>query len=72
MAGIMIMDELAEITRKMKSLEAEVASLKSNREGAQESQQQNEQMVASALSELATRLEGLTAKLNGRAPAAVE
>lgn len=72
MAGIMIMDELAEITRKMKSLEAEVVSLKSNREGAQESQQQNEQMVASALSELAARLEGLTAKLNGRTPVSVD
>jgi Uncharacterized protein conserved in bacteria len=72
MAGIMVMDELSDLTRKMKSLEAEVEALKSVREGAQESQQQNEQMVAAALSELATRLEGLTAKLNGRTPASVE
>ncbi|AXV16124.1 cell division protein ZapA [Neorhizobium sp. SOG26] len=72
MAGIMVMDELSDLTRKMKSLEAEVEALKSVREGAQESQQQNEQMVAAALSELASRLEGLTAKLNGRTPAPVE
>ena len=72
MAGIMVMDELSDLTRKMKSLEAEVEALKSVREGAQESQQQNEQMVAAALSELASRLEGLTAKLNGRTPASVE
>ncbi|MCK8779185.1 cell division protein ZapA [Rhizobium sp. NTR19] len=72
MAGIMVMDELSDLTRKMKSLEAEVEALKSVREGAQESQQQNEQMVAAALSELAHRLERLTAKLNGRTPASVE
>ncbi|MEN3147906.1 cell division protein ZapA [Neorhizobium sp. IRAMC:178] len=71
MAGIMIMDELSEMTRKLGLLEAEVASLKSNRDGALENQQRNEQLVVSALGELASRLDGLTAKLNGRASAQV-
>ncbi|MCQ1850447.1 cell division protein ZapA [Neorhizobium galegae] len=71
MAGIMIMDELSEMTRKLGLLETEVAALKSNRDGALENQQHNEQRVVLALGELASRLDGLTAKLNGRTPAPV-
>lgn len=71
MAGIMIMDELSETNRRIAALEAEVASLKANSDGVLENQRQNEQVVVSALGELATRLESLTAKLNGRAPASV-
>ncbi len=71
MAGIMIMDELSEVTRRMSALEAEVAALKSNREGSLQTQERNEQVFVSALSELATRIEGLTAKLNGRTSAQV-
>ncbi|WP_105374756.1 cell division protein ZapA [Neorhizobium huautlense] len=71
MAGIMIMDELSETNRRIAALEAEVASLKTNSDGVLENQRQNEQVVVSALGELATRLESLTAKLNGRAPASV-
>jgi len=71
MAGIMIMDELSEMTRRVSALEAEVAGLKSNRDGSQQTQERNEQVFVSALSELATRIEGLTAKLNGRTPASV-
>ena len=71
MAGIMIMDELSETNRRIAALEAEVASLKANSDGVLENQRKNEQVVVSALGELATRLESLTAKLNGRAPASV-
>ena len=71
MAGIMIMDELSELTRKVGKLEAEVAALDANRDGALETQQHNEQIVVSALSEIASRLESLTARINGRAPASV-
>jgi cell division protein ZapA len=66
MAGIMIMDELSELTRKVSSLEAELGALRSNRLGAAESQQMREQQMVQAVSELTARLEGLTAKLNGR------
>ncbi|TWF55030.1 cell division protein ZapA [Neorhizobium alkalisoli] len=68
MAGIMIMDELSETTRRIGLLEKEVEALKSGRAGAVEIQQRNEEQVVSAISELAARLEGLTAKLNGRVP----
>jgi cell division protein ZapA len=71
MAGIMIMDELSEMTRRIGTLEAEVEALKSTREGAAESQQRNEQVMISTISELTARLEGLSAKLNGRVPASV-
>ncbi|MGK6311987.1 cell division protein ZapA [Neorhizobium sp. DT-125] len=71
MAGIMIMDELSEVTRKLGKLEAEVAALKANSDGALETQQHNEQIMVLALGELASRLENLTARLNGRAPASL-
>lgn len=69
MAGIMIMDELSELSRKVAALETEVVALKSNGEGAAESQQRTEQLMVSAVSELTARLESLTGKLNGRIPA---
>jgi len=68
MAGIMIMDELSEMTRKVSALEAEVEGLKSNRDGSLEHQQRSEQVLASTIGELALRIEGLAAKLNGRTP----
>ncbi len=66
MAGIMIMDELAEMTRKVSSLEAEIEGLKSNRDGSLEVQQRHEDMLVSTIGELTSRIEGLAAKLNGR------
>lgn len=71
MAGIMIMDELSEMTRKVSALEAELASLRSNRDGTLEVQQRNEQVLVSTIGELAARIEGLAAKLNGRTPAEI-
>jgi cell division protein ZapA len=71
MAGIMIMDELSEMSRKIGALEAELDSLKSSREGAAERQQRSEQQMVSAVTELTARLESLTAKLNGRISAPV-
>ncbi len=69
MAGIMIMDELSELTRKMNALQEELAALRSNRDGAMETQRNNEEVVVSALDELASRLESLTAKINDRSAA---
>ncbi|OHV84600.1 cell division protein ZapA [Rhizobium sp. LCM 4573] len=71
MAGIMIMDELSEMTRKIAALEGEIASLASNRDGALEVRQRSDEALALALSDLAVRLNGLTAKLNGRVAATV-
>lgn len=66
MAGIMVMDELAEVKRKLDAREAEIGSLKSALDGETEHQQSKEQMLASTLSDLAGRLEALTGKLTGR------
>ncbi len=66
MAGIMIMDELSELGRKVASLEGQVDALKSNSAGSLEIQQRNEQAMVSAIGDLTARLEGMAAKLNGR------
>lgn len=68
MAGIMVMDELAEVKRKLEAREGEIVSLKTVLDGKAEHQQSNEQMLASTLSDLAGRLEALTGKLTGRSP----
>ncbi len=71
MAGIMIMDELSELRRKSTALETELDAIRSNRQGLADTQQAREQQLVQAVSELTARLEGLTAKLNGRAPPSV-
>ena len=70
MAGIMVMDELSEVQRKLAAREAEIGSLKSALDGETEHQQSNEQLLASTLSEIAGRIEVLTGKLTGRPAAA--
>jgi cell division protein ZapA len=66
MSGIMVMDELSEVTRKVAKLEAEISALKSAQNGEQESNQHNEQLLVSTLGEVTVRLDALAAKLTGR------
>ncbi len=66
MAGIMVMDELAETNRRLTSLEREVEALRTVREGAAEANLKTEAAVAEALGQLAVKLNGITAKLNAR------
>ena len=66
MAGIMVMDELSELARKVAACEAEVASLKSARDGESEHYQHHEQLLVSTLGDLAGRIEALSGKLSGR------
>ncbi len=68
MAGIMIMDELAELNRKIERLEGEVASLRSSGEGQAQDKARNEALMVSAVEELTSRLQGITAKLSNRQP----
>jgi len=68
MAGIMIMDELSEITRRLGSLEGEMETLKKNRDTAVATTARTEELLASAIVELTGRLHGITSKLTGRAP----
>ncbi|NTE87291.1 cell division protein ZapA [Agrobacterium rubi] len=66
MAGIMITDEMSELSRKIEALEAKVATLQKNRDGMAESKAKTEEMLVDAISELSTRLNGITEKLVAR------
>lgn len=66
MAGIMVMDKLSEVNRRLKNLEAEVGNLTNGRDAALSDQLKNEEALASALSEVTQQIHGIAAKLNGR------
>ncbi|MGH6809844.1 MAG: cell division protein ZapA, partial [Ensifer adhaerens] len=66
-AGIMVMDELSEVNRRLKALEAEVDTLKRGRDSALTDQARSEELLASALSEVTSQIHTIAAKLNGRA-----
>jgi cell division protein ZapA len=66
MAGIMIMDEVAELTRRVSGLEAELESLRSNRDTALAANARSEETLATVIDEVATRIRGITEKLNVR------
>ncbi|OHV75416.1 cell division protein ZapA [Ensifer sp. LCM 4579] len=66
MAGIMVMDELSEVDRRLKTLEAEVESLKTSRETQVSDQMRSEEAVAAALGEVTAQIHAVVARLNGR------
>jgi cell division protein ZapA len=66
MAGIMITDEMSDLRRKIELLEGQVSTLQSNRDGMAESRAKTEEMLVSAISDLSTRLNGITEKLVAR------
>jgi cell division protein ZapA len=69
MAGIMITDEISELTRRVASLETELDSLRSNRDTVQAATSRTEENIAAAIVEVSSQLRGITDKLNGRTPA---
>ena len=66
MAGIMVMDELSEVNRKLKSIESEADNLKQARDAVLSDHVKSEEALASALSEVTTQIHGIAAKLNDR------
>jgi cell division protein ZapA len=68
MAGIMVMDELNELQRRLRGLEAEVESLKKTRDAALSKAERTDQILADALNEVTAQIESITARLT--APAA--
>ncbi|WP_112800778.1 cell division protein ZapA [Rhizobium sp. SYY.PMSO] len=66
MAGIMIMDEVSELTRRVSSLEAELESLTSNRDTTLAANARAEETLASVIDEVTTRIHGITEKLIAR------
>lgn len=63
MSGIMVMDELSEVQRRMASLEGELETLKKNRDAAVAVNARTEETLAAALVEVTTRIHGIAEKL---------
>lgn len=66
MAGIMVMDEMAELSRQVASLQSEVASLRQVSDGAANHRQSRDQEMTAALDEVTARINALAVKLSAR------
>ena len=66
MAGIMVMDELREVRRRLAALESETATLREGRESVMEEVSKGEETIALALGELTAQIQGMAAKLSGK------
>lgn len=64
MAGIMVMDELSELQRRVMGLESEIATLRKTRDDALVKADKNDAALTGALAGLAERMERLAQKLN--------
>ncbi|MCP8894212.1 cell division protein ZapA [Shinella daejeonensis] len=64
MAGIMVMDELNETSRRLGRIESEVEELRAGREGAMSDVAKKEESIALALGELTNQIQGMAAKLS--------
>ena len=65
MAGIMVVDELNEVTKKVQGLEAEFEELRASRDEIASTNAEQEQSVINGLGEAAERLEKMARILNG-------
>jgi len=63
MAGVMITDELVELQKKMRGLDAELASLRQTRDDALDNSLSREKDLAAALETAAVRIEQLNTRL---------
>jgi cell division protein ZapA len=66
MAGIMVMDEMAELNRRLAAVEAELAGFREGRDNVLSGVQHREEAVVHAITDLAERLNGITRKLTQR------
>ncbi|PZM07645.1 cell division protein ZapA [Rhizobium tubonense] len=66
MAGIMITDEVAELTRRVSGLESELETLRSNRDTVLASNARTEESLATVLNEVTTNIRGIAEKLVAR------
>lgn len=65
MAGIMIVDEMSELQRKIRRLEADLENLRSNRDKVLATSDEQSKTVMGGLNIATKRLEKLARKLNG-------
>ncbi len=66
MAGIMVMDELSELQRRVKGMESEIGTLRKTRDEALTKADKNDAALIGVISAVAERMEGLAAKLAAR------
>ena len=66
MAGIMVMDELSDVSRRLKAIESEVATLRDGRDSVMAEVTKGEETIAVALGELTAQIQGMAAKLSGK------
>jgi cell division protein ZapA len=66
MAGIMIMDEVSELGRRVSSLETELDTLRSNRDTTIAANARSEETLANAINEVVSNIRGITEKLVAR------
>lgn len=66
MAGIMVLDELTELQKRIEGLEGEIDTLRRTRDEALNKADKYDATLTGALSGLAERMESLTARLNVR------
>lgn len=64
MAGIMVMDELTELQKRVQGLETEIATLRKTRDEALSKADKNDTTLMRHLTELANRIEMVAAKLS--------
>ena len=64
MAGVMVLDELVELQKRMKGMESEIATLRKTRDDALMKADKNDAALTGALSTLAERMENLAGKIN--------
>jgi cell division protein ZapA len=69
MAGIMVLDELAELQKRLRGMESEIATLRKTRDDALIKADKNDSALTGALSGLAERMERLAARINTDQPA---
>lgn len=65
MAGIMVMDELAEATRKMQGLESELNELRSSRDTMLATSSKTDALLVATLGELTGQINEIAAKVGG-------
>ena len=66
MAGIMVMDELAELQRRVTGMESEIVTLRKTRDDALTKADKNDAALTGALASLAERMENLAGRLNAQ------
>ncbi|MCX8996788.1 cell division protein ZapA [Rhizobiaceae bacterium BDR2-2] len=68
MAGIMVMDEMTELSRQVAALQTEVEGLRQSRDGAAASLETRNLEVTAVIEEMTARMTALAAKLSARPP----